>query len=104
MLIELIVMILVGALCIVMGLLIWKKEKISLIHSYHYKKVKEEDKPAYTTMMGQGLIAIGIGCVLTGLVNHTMQSAGGWIWFGLCFFYGFARISKAQKRYNGGFF
>lgn len=30
----------VGLLCVVLGLVIWKKQKISLVHNYHYKNVK----------------------------------------------------------------
>ena len=33
----------VGLTCIILGLLIWKKQKISILHSYHYKNVKQED-------------------------------------------------------------
>ena len=32
-----------GALCIVMGLLIWLKQKVSLVHDYHSRNVKKED-------------------------------------------------------------
>ena len=36
----------VGLVCIVLGFLIWKREKINFLHDYHYKNVKEEDIPA----------------------------------------------------------
>ena len=42
-----------GALFMYLGWLIWIKEKINLIHDYHYKKVKESDKKAYTAVMGK---------------------------------------------------
>ena len=32
----------VGMLLLVFGLLIWRKQRISLLHDYHYDKVKEE--------------------------------------------------------------
>ena len=38
---------LVAISLIVLGYLIWKKEKISLLHEYHYDKVLEEDKKAF---------------------------------------------------------
>ena len=37
----------VGILALVLGYLIWAKEKISLLHDYHYSKVKKEDKRAF---------------------------------------------------------
>lgn len=58
MLFKLIILLLVGALFIWLGILIWKKEKISLIHFYHYTKVKAEDKNAYTALMGKGVFVI----------------------------------------------
>lgn len=66
MIIGVIVDLAVGLLCIILGLMLWKKQKISLIHSYHYKNVKKEDVPAYTRLMGIGLILIGVGICITG--------------------------------------
>ena len=33
-----------GSILIVCGYLIWKKQKISLIRRYHYKRVKDQDR------------------------------------------------------------
>lgn len=49
---ELILMISMGLLFIFLGWRIWKKEQITLIHSYHYTKVAEKDKKAYTEKNG----------------------------------------------------
>lgn len=87
----------VGILIICVGMLIWKKQKISLIHSYHYKKVKEKDKKAYTRGMGKGIVIIGMGCVFMGIINAIFQWVIGWIIFCLCFVYGFYMIYKIQK-------
>ena len=35
----------VGALCIVLGSVLWKKQEVSLVHEYHYKNVKKDDEP-----------------------------------------------------------
>ncbi len=94
----------IGILFICIGLMIWKKQKIALIHFYHYTKVKEKDKKAYTTLVGKGLIIIGTGCIFTGVFDYTLKSTGGWIGFGVAFFYGLSIILKAQKKYNGGLF
>ena len=46
----------VGLLCIVIGAILWKKQKVSLVHEYHYKNEKKDDIPAYTRLLGNGLI------------------------------------------------
>ena len=104
MLIELITMLSVGLISSCIGILIWKQGKISLIHSYHYTKVKEKDKKDYTTIVGKGTTIIGVGCISTGVFNYIAKTSGGWILFCIAFFYGFVLIAKAQKKYNGGFF
>lgn len=48
-----------GALIVIVGLLIWKKEMISLIRRSHYRGVCETDKKAYTSLMGKGFILVG---------------------------------------------
>lgn len=93
----------VGVLIIILGLLIWKKQKISLLHGYHYKNVKESDVKAYTKENGKALIIIGIGLLLSG-VGDLMNIMIGWIGFGICFIVGMIMFVKAQKKYNGGIF
>ena len=51
----------VGTIIAVMGWLIWKKEKLSLMHDYHVNKVSAENKTAFCRLSGIGLIVIGIG-------------------------------------------
>ena len=91
----------VGLACIVLGVLIWKKRKVSLLHDYHYKNVKEEDIPAYARLIGIGLISIGAGIILMGLFLLISQAVLGWVAFIGGFIVGIAILSKAQKRYNG---
>lgn len=43
-----VVLLAAGILFLILGWLIWKKEKITLLHDYHYAKVKPEDRKAYT--------------------------------------------------------
>ena len=54
MLLEFIVLSVIGIVFFIIGWLIWKWEKINLIHNYHYKNVAEADKKAYTALMGKG--------------------------------------------------
>jgi len=58
----------------VMGVLLWKKQKVSILHDYHYKHVEKTDIPAYTRQMGIGLIIIGSGIIITGLFNLAYSS------------------------------
>ena len=90
----------VGVLCIVLGLLIWKKQKVSLIHEYQYRHVKKEDIPAYARLIGIGLILIGVGICLTGLLN-LIESSFWWVPMLIGFVAGFIVMGKAQKKYNG---
>lgn len=93
----------VGLLCIILGLMLWKKQKISLIHSYHYKNVKKEDVPAYTRLMGIGLILIGVGICITGVLNLLYLSLW-WVPLLVGFVMGFIIMNKSQKKYNGSWF
>ena len=100
MIIGILIEAIVGILCIVLGFLIWKKQKISLIHDYHYRNVKEEDVPSYTRQIGIGLIIIGTGILLTGMLD-LLNSSLWWIPLIIGFSIGLIVIIKAQKKYNG---
>ena len=93
----------VGALCIVLGSVLWKKQKVSLVHEYHYKNVKKDDIPAYTRLLGIGLIVIGAGICVTGLFNW-FKSSYWWISMLIGFAGGLLVMNKAQKKYNGSWF
>lgn len=69
MLFELMLLLIIGMIFIILGWLIWKKEKINLIHSYQYDKVAESDEKAYTALMGKDAVIIGAGIILTGVIN-----------------------------------
>ena len=90
----------VGLVCIVLGLLIWKKQKITLLHGYHYKYVKKSDYPAYCRLIGIGLILIGAGIVVTGVFN-LFESSFWWVPILIGFVSGILVLNKAQKKYNG---
>ena len=90
----------VGAICIVLGILLWKKQRITILHDYHYKHVKKDDIPAYTRQMGIGLIITGAGIIITGLFN-LVYSALWWIPLLTGFVIGSVAIYRTQKKYNG---
>ena len=105
MIIEAIIYSLVGIILIVLGLITWKKQKISILHEYHYKNVKPEDIPAYTKAMGIGEIVIGAGLCLTAVCmlfssNEVLVYAP----VAASVVIGFLVMNKAQMKYNGGWF
>ena len=93
----------VGAIFIVLGVLLWKKQMVSILHDYHYQHVKQDDIPAYTKQMGLGLILMGAGMIITGLL--TLASSAVW-WVPLLagFVSGLFIFFMAQKKYNGSVF
>ncbi|MBR7082133.1 MAG: DUF3784 domain-containing protein [Oscillospiraceae bacterium] len=96
-----IIIMLVGLALIVMGLLIWKKQMTGIIAGYHQKSVQEPDVPAYTRLIGIGLLIMGVGVCLTGIINLAFQTGLGWIAYGVGLVTGMWLIIKAQRKYNG---
>ena len=103
-LIQLIILSVVGLLLVIFGLLIWVKKKVSLVHEYHYRNVRSVDIPAYCRLLGRSLVILGIGTILTGVINVVFDTALGWLAFivGLIVF--FVLANRAQKKYNGSWF
>lgn len=97
---ELIFLLVIGALFFYLGWKIWKEEKITYIHDYHYKKVKDIDKKPYTEQMGKALLVIGTGIVLTGMIDFLTDSLYGWWCFGITFCAGLIMMIRAQIKYN----
>ena len=93
----------VGLLCVYLGLLLWTKRKISILHDYHTKNVQKKDVPAYARLMGIGLIVIGVGICVTALLN-LLVSLLWWIPLVAGFVLGLIVIVRAQKKYNGSIF
>ena len=102
MLIGLVVFLGVGILFLALGAVLWKKQRIDLVNAWHTRHVKKEDVAAYTKLIGLSLIAIGVGCIVAGVVACIFEENLGWIALPLGFIVGFALIWKAQRKYNGG--
>ena len=100
MIVEFILLLAVGIIFLVIGWLIWKKEKITLIHSYHYDKVSDTDKGAYTALVGKGILIIGTGIIITGIIDLITQTGWGWIVFVASFIVGLGIMILAGMRYN----
>ncbi|BCN31064.1 DUF3784 domain-containing protein [Anaeromicropila herbilytica] len=101
---EMVITSVLGVFLFIVGILLLKKHMISLIHSYHYTNVKEEDKMIYTIKMGKAFIIMGIGIFLTGIIDCITTSLFGWLSFTISFIWGMILVVKAQKKFNGGMF
>ncbi len=95
-----IIFISIGLLFLWLGYLIWKKQKISLLHDYHYDKVKEEDKPSFCAISGQGVVIIGTGLLLSGIIAGITNSPWSMLPLCICFPLGLAMLIYAGIRYN----
>ena len=60
--------IIVGIVFIVLGIINYKGN-ISLMHSYHRKRVSEEDKKPFAKLVGTGIIIIGTGMLIAGVLS-----------------------------------
>ena len=90
----------VGIICAVLGLLLWKKEKIGLLHDYHYDNVAEADKPAFCALSGMGVLAIGIGLLVTAVLLAVTDHAASFLAFAAGFAAGLGLLLYAGKKYN----
>jgi len=94
----------VALLFIVLGWQIWIKEKIELIHSYHYERV--EDKKGYTKAMGIMVFLVGVVLFVDALLavfNLFPVTILGAILIGTLFIMTIVLI-VIQGKYNGGMF
>ena len=65
--------IIVGFVCIIIGILN-RKGNISLLHSYHKKRVSEEDRLPFGKMIGLGTIIVGIALIIMGVLSFVAIS------------------------------
>ena len=98
--VESIIVGLIGIIFVILGCMIWKKEKISLLHNYHYDKVSVEDKKAFCTISGIGILLIGIGLILTAIIIGITNSVRSFIAFTIGFIVGIVMLIYAGIRYN----
>ena len=90
----------VGALCVIFGVLIGKKQKISLLHDYHYNKVTEENKAVFCALVGRGLILMGAGILASAVLLAVTESALSFLAMAAGFIAGFGLIIYAGQKYN----
>lgn len=90
----------IGIVFVTLGYLMWKREKITLLHSYHYDKVSPSDKKVFCKISGWGVIFIGIGLLVTAIIIGITDSALSFIAFALGFVVGLALLIYAGAKYN----
>ena len=98
----------IGIAFVVIGILN-RKGNISMMHSYHRKRVSEEDKIPFGKLVGNGTITIGLTLVVYGiiLIVHDLTKIGILETIGLIvlicgFSIGLIIIFYALKKYNKG--
>lgn len=90
----------VGVVFIILGYLVWIREKINILHSYHYRNVSPANKKVFCKMTGQGLILIGSGLLITGIVISKTHSMYSFIAFAVGFISGITLLINAGAKYN----
>ena len=90
----------IGAVLITLGFFLWKREKISILHDYHYNKVSEENKSAFCALSGKGLIICGFGLIVTSILVSVMHSLLAFIPFPIFFAIGLSLLIRAGIKYN----
>ena len=90
----------IGAVCLIPGWLLWKKERITVLHDYHYDKVTEENKKPFCTLSGIGLTVVGIGLIITAVLLVLTESVLSFLAFAVGFTAGLALRITAGVKYN----
>ena len=79
-----------------------------LIHDYHQKNVKEEEKAAYGKAFSKGMFGMAASMILSGVVALFGESKSFMIASLVVLFFGFAIsitvLLRVQKKYNNGLF
>ena len=102
--------IIVGIICIVIGI-INAKGNISALHSYHTKNIKEEDIKPFGKLMGLGMIIVGSFLIISGVFLAITEKTGNTLCMTLStvfmvigFVIGLPICLYAIKKYNKSFF
>ena len=107
---EFIFAFLVGILCIVIGILNMKGN-IEMLHSYHRKRVTEEDRLPFGKLVGKGMIIIGVSIMifsvlsaLTLYLENDVYTIIGVVIMAVGFIVGLGMAFYAMIKYNKGIF
>ena len=99
-----------GALLIVLGA-VNTTGNISSLHSYHRRRVSEENRKPFGRLVGIGTILCGAGILLMGVASFLAEktqisvfSVVGSVFLIVCFVVGLGLNFYAMIKYNGGIF
>ena len=99
---ESIISVAIGIFIIVLGVLN-TKGRISLLHSYHRKRVKDEDVMPFGKKIGIGTIIMGCTIIVAGICESFYPEITNLILI-VGFIPGLGVILYALKKYNKGIF
>ena len=99
---EVIVQIAIGIILIVVGILN-AKGNISMLHSYHRKRVKEEDVIPFGKKIGAGSIIMGLTIIVAGITDLLSLDIANIVLI-IGFIPGIVLIVYAMMKYNKGIF
>ena len=91
---------LLGFVFFKLGRQIWKNRRMDLIISTHSDKVSEENKQAYCTLAGIGVLIMGIGFFLSAICMIFTQSVFTFIPMTAGLVTGMALLAAAVIKYN----
>ena len=101
---------LIGIICILLGIS-HRKGNISTLHSYHRKRVSEEDRIPFGKVVGLGTIIIGISMIVMSAFNfaaeqlqNELYSTIGGVLFAVGFVVGIGISFYGMFKYNKGIF
>ena len=100
MMLGLIILVSVGILLLAIGYMIWKKEKITLLHDYHYDKVTEEDKKEFCALSGKGIVIIGVGLIISAVFMESVEEMWSFLPMIIGFAIGLGFLIYAGYKYN----
>jgi uncharacterized membrane protein HdeD (DUF308 family) len=105
-----IVVILLGLVCIVIGILN-TKGNLSMLHSYHWDKVRQEDILPFGKLVGRGMMVVGSSLLLNGVLSIVSLRLDNppLLWIGTALLFvgiavGCGIAFYAMKKYNNGIF
>lgn len=94
----------VSALAFVFAYLIGVKKKINLLHSYHIKRIKEEDIPIFAKKIGAGTLVMGLGLFIVPILRMLFNIHKGYIIGMTLAFFATVYTLSVIKKYNKGLF